>query len=163
MAAKKATKKTAAKKTTAKKTAGKKGGAVKKAAAKKSAKKSAAKKSAAKLTASPVVHWEIQGRDPAAEQTFYSELFGWSIDANNPMNYGMVASAGKGGINGGIGGSAEGESRIVVYAQVKDIKATLKKAEALGGKTVMPRTDIGPVIMGLFQDPEGNTFGVIEG
>jgi predicted enzyme related to lactoylglutathione lyase len=152
MAAKKATKKSSAKKA-AKKAASAKGGA----------KKRAAKKAAAKAVAAPIVHWEIQAKDPAAEQKFFRDLFGWKIDANNPMKYGMVASGGPGAINGGIGGSAEGASRVLVYAQVKSIDTTLKKVEALGGKTQMPRTDIGPVIMGLFADPEGNTFGLIEG
>jgi predicted enzyme related to lactoylglutathione lyase len=96
-------------------------------------------------------------------QSVYGELFGWKIDANNPMNYGMVASKGKDGIDGGIGGSADGSSRLVAYAAVKDINAVLAKAESLGAKTQMPRTDIGPVIMALFADIEGNTFGLIEG
>ena len=34
----------------------------------------------------PVVHFEVVGKDGAALQSFYSELFGWEIDANNPMN-----------------------------------------------------------------------------
>jgi predicted enzyme related to lactoylglutathione lyase len=35
--------------------------------------------------------------------------------------------------------------------------------EANGGKTLMPRTDIGPVVMALYADPEGNRMGLIEG
>ena len=34
----------------------------------------------------PVVHFEVIGKDAAALATFYSELFGWEIDTNNPMN-----------------------------------------------------------------------------
>jgi predicted enzyme related to lactoylglutathione lyase len=170
MAAKKAKKAPAAK---AKKTAAKKAPAAKKAkktaAAKKApakAKKTApARKAAGRKAraAIPIVHWEIQARNADALHGFYRDLFGWTIDANNEMKYGMVESAGKGGINGGIGGSPDSTSRVVVYAQVKDINDTLEKVESLGGKTVMPRTDIGVVIMALFQDPDGNTFGVIEG
>jgi predicted enzyme related to lactoylglutathione lyase len=36
----------------------------------------------------PVVHFEVVGKDGAKLQQYYSELFGWEIDANNPMNYG---------------------------------------------------------------------------
>jgi uncharacterized protein len=43
----------------------------------------------------PVVHFEIAGKDPAKLHEYYSDLFGWEIDANNPMNYGMVAREGK--------------------------------------------------------------------
>ena len=38
----------------------------------------------------PVVHWEIQAQDPDKVQKFYTDLFGWHVDSNNPMNYGMV-------------------------------------------------------------------------
>jgi predicted enzyme related to lactoylglutathione lyase len=136
------------------------------APAKKIAKKGAAKRAAAKApvakVAHQVVHWEIQARDAAAEQRFYRDLFGWTIDANNPMNYGLVSSGGKDGIDGGIGGSAEGGSRVVVYVTVPDINAMLAKAEQLGAKTLMPRTDVGPVIMALYADPEGNVMGLLE-
>ena len=38
----------------------------------------------------PVVHFEVQSADAAKAQKFYGDLFGWHIDASNPMNYGMV-------------------------------------------------------------------------
>jgi predicted enzyme related to lactoylglutathione lyase len=160
--AKKAAKKTAVK--AAKKTAPK---AAKKAA-KKVAKKSAApKRSAAKKATKPagpqVVHWEIQSQSPEALHRFYADVFGWVVDANNPMNYGMVGSGGEHGIDGGIGGSPAPGSRVLVYANVDDINAALQKIESLGGKTVMPRTDVGPVIMALYTDPDGNVMGILEG
>jgi predicted enzyme related to lactoylglutathione lyase len=160
-----AAKKTAKKKSApAPKKAAAKTTAAKNAPAKKApAKKAAAKKAAApKKSAVPVVHWEIQATDAGRVQKFYAELFGWKIDTNNPMNYGMVSSGGKDAINGGIGSTPSG-SRVVVYAQVADINETLEKAELLGAKTMMPRTDIGPVIMAIFEDLEGNAFGLVEG
>ena len=147
MAAKKKAKK-AAKKTTAPKRA------AKRAPAKKVAK--------AKASKPAIVHWEIQAQDAKRIQRFYGDLFGWKIDASNPMNYGMVSSAGKDGIDGGIGGTMSGKSRLLVYAEVTDINEVLQKAESLGARTVMPRTDVGPVIMGIFEDVEGNHFGIIE-
>jgi predicted enzyme related to lactoylglutathione lyase len=152
MAAKKKSKKVA-KKTTAKK-------APKRAAAKRPAKRTAKRAAAASPA---IVHWEIQAQDAKKMQRFYGDLFGWRIDAANPMNYGMVASKGKDGIDGGIGGSMSGAGRLLVYAAVADITATLAKAEQLGARTIMPRTDIGPVIMGIFEDVEGNHFGLVEG
>jgi len=38
----------------------------------------------------PVVHFEIQSKKAEELQGFYSDLFGWSINADNPMNYGIV-------------------------------------------------------------------------
>lgn len=138
----------------------------KKAAPKKAApKKVAAKKAAptkAKLIKHEIVHWEIQAQNPARLHDFYGEALGWDIDANNAMKYGMVASGGPEGINGGIGGSPGPGSRVLVYAQVASIPGILQRIESLGGKTVMPRTDVGPVVMALYEDPEGNIMGLIE-
>src|SRR5437763_1731665 len=42
----------------------------------------------------PVVHFEVIGKDGEKLRGYYSELFGWEMDANNPMNYGMVQREG---------------------------------------------------------------------
>ena len=113
----------------------------------------------------PVNHFEIIGRDGAKLQKFYGDLFGWKIDANNPMNYGMVEAA-EGGIAGGIAAgdpqSPEAAGpRVTFYVQVADPAATLKKAESMGGKTVMQPMDVpgGPTIA-QFADPDGNVIGL---
>ena len=36
-----------------------------------------------------IVHAEVVGRDGEKIQQFFSELFGWSLDTNNPGGYGM--------------------------------------------------------------------------
>lgn len=112
----------------------------------------------------PVVHFEIIGKDGKKLQDFYSELFGWTIDANNPMSYGLV-SPGIGGPEPGVGGGiASGEApRVTIYVQVLDLNETLKKAETMGGKTVMPPMDIpGGPTMAQFADPEGNVIGLVK-
>jgi predicted enzyme related to lactoylglutathione lyase len=161
----------AAKKKTAKKSAAKKAAPVTKRAAKtkavaKSAPKKTAKKAAPKKPKGPkvhsIVHWEIQSQSPELLHSFYRDAFGWEINANNPMNYGMVSSKGKDGINGGIGGTSTPGSRVTVYAGVPSIESILERIASLGGQIVMPRTDVGPVIMGLYSDPEGNLMGLIE-
>jgi predicted enzyme related to lactoylglutathione lyase len=149
-----------AKKVAAKKVAAKKTGAKKTAAKKVAAKRAAVKSS--KPSGNQVVHWEIQSKDPAGLHKFYGEIFEWSIDTNNPMQYGMVASGGEHGIDGGIGGSPSG-SRVLVYASVPSIPPVLARIESLGGKTVMPRSDMGVVVIALYEDPEGNVMGLIEG
>ncbi len=50
--------------------------------------------------ADPVTHFEIIGKDAASLRKFCADLFGWDIDADNPLNYGSVAAA-SGGIGGG--------------------------------------------------------------
>jgi predicted enzyme related to lactoylglutathione lyase len=145
--------------------------AKKKSATKAKAKKPVKKKAAAtKRAAAPkraahpaVVHWEVQARDLPRQQQFFSNLFGWKIDTNNPMQYGMISGAGKDTIGGGIGPAMDQSSRVTFYIQVPDINQTLDKAQGLGAQTVLPRTAYGPVIMGLFRDLEGNVIGLVEG
>lgn len=115
-----------------------------------------------KLTGPSVVHWEVQARDPAAQREFFGTLFGWAVDANNPQNYGMVNAGGPGSIGGGIGITTDAP-RATFYVQVPSIVDTLDKAATMGAQMVMPRTDIGMVVMAQFLDPEGNLIGLIEG
>ena len=115
-----------------------------------------------KLAGPSVVHWEVQARDPSAQMRFFGELFGWNVDANNPQNYGMVNPAGPGSIGGGIGITTDAP-RATFYIQVPSIVDTLDKAATMGAQTVMPRTDIGMVVLAQFRDPEGNLIGLIEG
>jgi predicted enzyme related to lactoylglutathione lyase len=110
----------------------------------------------------PVVHWEISAQDPKKAQEFYAKLFDWNVDANNPMNYGLVQADGNGGIGGGIG-PANGHSGVTFYVGVDDLDTYLKRAESLGGKTVMPPTEIpGMVTLAQFTDPEGNLIGLVK-
>jgi predicted enzyme related to lactoylglutathione lyase len=116
----------------------------------------------------PVVHFEILGKDGAKLQSYYSELFGWEIDADNPMNYGVVSREGNTnadgiGIGGGIGPGPEGyEGHVTVYVEVPDVEASLAKAESLGGRRLMgPDKVMEDLEIGQFADPEGHVIGLI--
>jgi predicted enzyme related to lactoylglutathione lyase len=118
----------------------------------------------------PVVHFEIVGKDGTKLQQYYGELFGWEMDADNPMNYGMVSREGNlgrdgVGIGGGVGQGPEGhDGHVTFYIAVPDVEETLQKAESLGGKRVMGPEDImGQVVLGQFTDPEGHLVGVVQG
>lgn len=107
----------------------------------------------------PVVWFEIAGKDGAKTQDFYGKLFGWQIDADNPMQYGMVEAIGN-GIGGGLYGGAD-STGTMVYAEVDDLEATLATAAELGGKTVQEPTQVpgGPKVA-QFSDIAGNTIGL---
>jgi uncharacterized protein len=108
----------------------------------------------------PVVHWEIGGKDMKKSQEFYSRLFDWKIDANNPMNYGMVDTGG-GGINGGLCEAPDGKPYFIMYIQVDDLQKYLDKATALGGQVVTPPTPIpGIGSYAVFKDLDGNVIGL---
>jgi len=118
----------------------------------------------------PVVHFEIMGTDAKALRTFYSGLFGWDVNADNPMDYGMVdrdsnTNAEGVGIGGGIGAMPGGEQGYVtVYIEVPDVEAALAKAESLGGTRLMgPEQPMEGLEIGLFADPEGHPVGVVKG
>ena len=111
---------------------------------------------------SPVVHFEVVGKDPKKLHGFYSSIFGWKIDANNPMNYGLVEAGREGAIGGGIG-QAEGSAHATFYIEVPDPQATLDQVGRAGGKTVVPVTVIpNMVTFAMFTDPEGNLVGLVK-
>jgi len=111
----------------------------------------------------PVVWFEVTGTDPARLRAFYGELFGWSIASGEQSNgYSEVdtKAAGK-GIPGGIG-SAKGRPWVTFYVGTSDLAASLAKAKALGGTTVLEPTDVGDgTRIAMFQDPAGHTIGLI--
>lgn len=112
--------------------------------------------------AGQVTHFEIRGEDGAKLMDFYRDLFGWEIDANNPMQYGMVAGH-TGGIGGGVTGVQPGQpTGVTVYIEVPDVAAALQQAVAKGGKVVMEATPLpmGDMVIGLFADPQGNVIGL---
>ncbi|HVS29523.1 MAG TPA: VOC family protein [Solirubrobacteraceae bacterium] len=117
----------------------------------------------------PVVHFEVMGKDGPALHSFYSELFGWEIKTDNPMNYGIVERDGNvapdgTGIGGGIGVVPDGyEGHVTFYISVPDVEAALVKAESLGGTRMMgPDKVMDTIEIGLFNDPEGHTVGVVK-
>jgi len=75
------------------------------------------------------------------------------------MPYAMVEKE-DGGIGGGIRGShptATATSRSTSAPTIR--RRTLDKAEQLGGKTILPVTELPEVTIALFADPEGHVVG----
>jgi predicted enzyme related to lactoylglutathione lyase len=110
---------------------------------------------------SPLIHIEVAGKDAGKLQSFYSEEFGWEINSDNAMNYGMV-NLGSEQVAGGIGPAPEGQpGHAMFYVGVDDVEGALQKAEGLGGKRVFGPMEVpdGPTI-GHFADPEGNVVGL---
>ena len=117
----------------------------------------------------PVVHFEVIGKDGDRLRSYYSELFGWEIDSDNEMGYGLVTRDGNtnadgAGIGGGVAGGPEGyEGHVTFYVEVPDVEAALVKAESLGGTRLMGPDDVmGALVIGQFNDPEGHTIGVVQ-
>lgn len=111
---------------------------------------------------SHVVHFEVTGKDGPALQRFYADAFGWKVDTNNPGGYGMVRGE-ENQITGGIGAAPQGTAGgVTFYVHTADPKATLAKIEKLGGKVLMPLTEVAPeTTIALFADPEGHVVGLM--
>lgn len=116
----------------------------------------------------PVVHFEVIGKDGEKLRSYYSNLFDWEIDADNPMNYGIVAREGNTnadgvGIGGGVAGYEGQDGHVTFYVEVADVETALVKAESLGGTRVMgPDKVTDGVELGLFNDPEGHPIGLLK-
>jgi predicted enzyme related to lactoylglutathione lyase len=109
----------------------------------------------------PVVHWEIESRDPEKQRAFYGELFNWKISDG----YIMDIPAGIGGPEPGPAGHLrQGErSGVTLYIQVRDLRASLDRAVELGGAVVAEPFDVegGPTLAAI-TDPEGNPVMLVQ-
>ena len=112
--------------------------------------------------ANPVVRFEVGAADDQSLVRFYGELFGWDLQALAD-GYTLVDTRGGAGINGGIGRSQTGEPWSTFYVEVDDPQATLDRAEALGGRTVMPVTELPGMAFAMFDDPDGLLVGLLRG
>ena len=118
--------------------------------------------------ANPVIHFEVIGKDGDKLKSYYSELFGWEINSDNPMNYGTIGDGqGKGpggeGIGGGIASAPDGyEGHVTFYVSVASVQDALDKAVSLGGEAMFgPEKIMDMMILGQFKDPEGHVIGLI--
>jgi len=120
------------------------------------------------MAKNPVLWFEVIGKDGKALRSFYSKLFDWKVQEADPaggFDYGTV-NPDDGGIGGGIGTSPDGSSGFATfYVEVDDLDSVLAKAEKLGGKTVMPATEIPGMNLkfAYLTDPEGHVIGISKG
>ena len=116
----------------------------------------------------PVVWFEVMGKDGAKLRSFYGDLFGWSYEDVEGMDYGMVQGASAENmpsIPGGIGTAPQGAPNYqTFYVGVDDIPAALDRAESLGGTKLVEPMDL-PMggKIAIFSDPEGNMIGLFKG
>jgi uncharacterized protein len=111
--------------------------------------------------ARPVVHWEIEARDPERQRAFYADLFNWEI-GTGPI---MQVEAGVGGPEPGPAGHIRQSERsgVNLYVQVRDLRASLDRAADLGATVVSEPFDVpgGPTIAAI-ADPEGNPVVLVQ-
>jgi uncharacterized protein len=130
-----------------------------------------------------IVHFEIPADDVERARKFYSTLFGWKIEKievrkdGETIDYWMISttssSEGKGGgsheekksasIDGGLMKRQDPQQPNLNYISVSSIDEYSKKVKELGGKVVMPKTEItGYGFFAVCIDTENNAFALWE-
>ena len=87
----------------------------------------------------PVAFFEIVSDNAERARAFYTELFGWTAEADPEMGgYALVdTGAGEGAIGGGIGpSSAPGDTGGKIYMRVDDLEGYLDRAVKLSSTSV---------------------------
>jgi predicted enzyme related to lactoylglutathione lyase len=101
-------------------------------------------------------------KTPEDTAQFYASLFGWTVNANNPLGYRQINTGSTEGIQGGIWPAPPQSPNFVqLFVAVTDVMASVKKAEGLGAKllippTVLPEGDE----MAVMHDPQGMSFAL---
>ena len=113
----------------------------------------------------PVVHIELSANNMEEANRFYQEAFGWKTELDPAYNYLMFQA--EGGPGGGFvqpDGQMYKPGDVLVYLGTDDIESSLQKVESLGGKTLVPKTEIPNVgWFAFFTDPTGNRLGLFQG
>ena len=110
-----------------------------------------------------IVHVEIPAFDPGKAGTFYADLFNWKIQVDQSFDYHMFQpDPGPGGGFVKVGEQPPYKpGEVLIYVSTDDINATLAKAESLGAKTLVPKTEIPQTgWFAFFSDPTGNRIGL---
>lgn len=107
-----------------------------------------------------IMHVEVVGKNGPELQKFYSDVFGWTLNTDNPGGYGMER---QGEMTAGIGASNDGGAgHVTFYVHADDPQGTLDKVAANGGKVLMPLTEVAKdTTVALFADPEGHIVGLM--
>lgn len=108
----------------------------------------------------PMVHWELQAKDPDRMSAFYAAMFNWEISAGPLRQIGKGIGAPE-DITGHIRQSDA--SRFVLYFQVLKIRESLAKAKELGGEIVREPFDTpAGQTLAFINDPEGNRLVLVQ-
>ncbi|MDA8083429.1 MAG: VOC family protein [Nitrospiraceae bacterium] len=115
----------------------------------------------------PVAWFEIPVRDIERARRFYEKVFGVELTPEDMGPYKMTFFPWTDGAPGAAGTLIKGETYepshggTLVYFSVDDIDETLLKINANGGKTILPKTDIGQYgFIAHFEDTEGNRVAI---
>ena len=112
-----------------------------------------------------ICYLEIPAADLDASSRFYAAVFGWRVRMRGDGQRAFDDTTGAVSGTWVLGRSPQAEGAgILAYVMVDSLEATLSKIGASGGRTVKPRTQIGPAgdAFATFLDPAGNLLGLYQ-
>jgi predicted enzyme related to lactoylglutathione lyase len=111
----------------------------------------------------PVIEFQMLSKSPDDTAKFYCQLFGWTVNAKNPIGYRRIATGAKEGIQGGIWPAPpEAPNFVQLFVGVADVNASVKNAQQLGAKVIIPPTMLPEGDeMAVLLDPQGMSFALI--
>ena len=117
----------------------------------------------------PVNWFEIPVNDLARAKSFYESILGIELTESEMGPIKMASFPMEQGAAGAAGSLMKGDAYTpsqdgtMVYLHVDDIEVTLGKINDSGGKTLMPKMNIGQHgFMAQFEDSEGNRVALHE-
>ncbi len=120
--------------------------------------------------ANRVVHFDIYADDVDRAIAFYRNVFGWSIEQVEGMDYWLIKTGeGEPGIDGGLSkrelptqGNVP-QFGFTCTVDVADVKAAFAAAVAAGGSELhQPGPVPGVGYLAYVRDPEGNHLGLMQ-
>ena len=112
-----------------------------------------------------VTHFDMSAHNPERAMKFYRDVFGWNfVKWEGPMEYWMLSTEeGGAGIDGGLSIRSDMFPPLYLTIEVVGIDDFVMKVEANEGTILRPKMAIpGVGWFAMFQDTEGNTFGLME-
>lgn len=100
----------------------------------------------------PVTQFQILAKDPDAVARFFGRLFGWRVNADNPLGYRRIDTGSGRGIQGGIWPAPpQAPDFVQLFIEVDDVAATVEKAKKEGAQVIVPPSML----------PEGDEMAVL--
>jgi predicted enzyme related to lactoylglutathione lyase len=109
-----------------------------------------------------VCWFQIGTADLPGTERFYGELFGWTYVNDTGTERYRIVQTPEGSIKGGIvDHQGQGTDHAIFCVVVADVAGTAARAEAAGGKVIVPPTTTNDgLVFAELLDPSGNHFGV---
>lgn len=111
----------------------------------------------------PIIHWEFVVPNAEKARTFYRKLFDWRFDDKAFPGYTIIDTGHD------PDGALTSQPRptpmagLNTYFEVGDLRRTLTTVVELGGKILVPRTEIPNMgSYAMFADPDGVAVGVLQ-